>query len=323
MKTILLTGCAGFIGSHVAGGLLASGHRVVGIDNLNEYYDSRLKSYRLKELQEHSSFRFVKDDVQHPDGIDPVFREEPIEAIIHLAAMAGIRYSQERPEEYVATNVAGTLAVLRLAQRHRVNRFVFASSSSVYSGTPVPFREDSITDTPISVYGATKRSGELMVYTYHATHGMHASVLRYFTVYGPKGRPDMSYFKFIRSLDEGKPILVHGDGNQTRDLTFVGDVARATVSALDLDGFHILNIAGGREPVSINAMIAALSDLTGKKANVQYGDPLNVDLPETRADISIAKKLLHWSPRVDFPEGIRSTVDWHLRQREFIRKLRP
>ncbi len=322
MKTILVTGAAGFIGMHVTNVLLATNHAVIGFDSLNEYYDSRLKLHRLEQLSKHASFRFVKGDVQDAQAVDRVLNNAHIDGIIHLAAMAGIRYSQERPEEYVATNVGGTSNLLQIAQKHGIARFVFASSSSVYSGCPVPFREESVTDAPISTYGATKKSAELIAYTYHALYGMHVVVLRYFTVFGPQGRPDMSYFKFIRSIDEGTPVGINGDGLQTRDFTYVGDAASATTSALGLDGHHIINIAGGREPVSVNTMVGAISGLVGKKADIRYGPSLNTDLLETRADISKAKKLLGWEPRFDFEQGIRATVAWHLANRELIRGLR-
>jgi UDP-glucuronate 4-epimerase len=322
MKTILLTGAAGFIGSHVAKLLLATDHSVIGLDNLNEYYDVRLKHYRLDQLTKHPSFQFVRGDVQDTRILEQTMNDRKIQAVIHLAAMAGIRYSQERPEMYVATNIGGTSNLLQVAHKHGIAKFVFASSSSVYSGCPVPFREESVTDTPISTYGATKKSGELLAHTYHALYGMHVVVLRYFTVFGPQGRPDMSYFKFIRSIDEGRPVDIHGDGTQTRDLTFVEDAARATTGALDLDGYHIINVAGGGTPISVNRMVESIATITGKKPTLRHGEPLKTDLVETRADISNAKTLLKWEPHVDFEDGIRATVDWHLKNREFIHGLR-
>jgi UDP-glucuronate 4-epimerase len=322
MKTILLTGAAGFIGSHVAKSLLATGHAVLGLDNLNEYYDVRLKQYRLDQLSKQPSFRFAKGDIKDKQLLDQLLRSGDVDAVIHLAAMAGIRYSQERPEEYVATNIGGTSNLLQALQRHGISRIVLASSSSVYSGCPIPFREDSVTDAPVSTYGATKKSAELLAHTYHALYGMNVVVLRYFTVFGPEGRPDMSYFKFIRCIDEEESVTIHGDGMQTRDLTYVEDAARATTSALGLDGYHVINIAGGRDPISVNNMIDAISGLVGKKAKIRHGQPLKTDLLETQADISRAKELLKWEPRVDFEQGIRATVEWHVKNREFIRGLR-
>lgn len=322
MKTVLLTGAAGFIGSHVAQILLATGHSVIGLDNMNEYYDARLKQYRLDQMLPHGSFHFVRADVLDAQAIEILFKGKSIDAIIHLAAMAGVRYSQERPEEYISTNIGGTLNVLRLAEKHGVRNIVFASSSSVYSGCPIPFREESASDAPISTYGATKKSGELLMHVFHALYGINVVVLRYFTVYGPQGRPDMSYFKFIRSIDEGRPLDINGDGTQTRDFTFVEDAARATMNALSLDGYHILNVAGGKEPVAVNELIDSVANLMGKKATIRYGQRLKTDLERTQADISKARALLKWEPRVDFRKGIRTTVEWHLKNREFVRNLR-
>jgi UDP-glucuronate 4-epimerase len=322
MKTILVTGAAGFIGSHVAQTLLATGHSVIGLDNMNDYYDVRLKQYRLDQLLPHGSFHFVRADIQDTRVMDALFTESRIDAIVHLAAMAGVRYSEERPDEYVSTNIGGTLNVLRLAERHGVRNIVFASSSSVYSGCPTPFHEESPSDAPISTYGATKKSGELLMHVFHSLYGINVVVLRYFTVYGPQGRPDMSYFKFIRSIEEGRPLDIYGDGTQTRDFTFVEDAARATMNALSLDGYHILNVAGGKEPVTVNELINSVADLLGKKAMIRYDQRLKTDLEKTQADISKARTLLPWEPRVDFRTGIRTTVEWHLNNKEFVRTLK-
>jgi len=322
MNTVLLTGAAGFIGSHVARNLLANGYAVVGLDNMNDYYDPRLKQYRVDRLLPLGAFRFANVDVRDARALETLFTGERLNAVIHLAAMAGVRYSQEHPDEYVTTNIGGTLNILRLAEKHGVGKIVFASSSSVYSGSAMPFREESVTDSPISTYGATKKSGELLMHAFHAQHGICVAVLRYFSVYGPQGRPDMSYFRFIRAIDEGVPLHIHGDGSQSRDFTYVDDAARATVEALNLDGFHVLNVAGGKDPVSLNTLVELTAGLLGKQAMVRYGERHATDLERTQADISKAIDALRWKPRVEFREGLRSAVEWHVENRDFVRSLR-
>jgi len=319
---VLVTGCAGFIGWKVSEHLLAAGHTVMGVDNLNEAYDARLKRWRLAKLDAHRGFSFRQANICDREGMEEIFRGRgPFDAVINLAARAGVRPSVENPCVYVETNTVGTLNLLDLCRLGGVPKFVLASTSSLYGENERPFREDQPTDRPLSPYAASKKAAEALCYTYHHLYGLDATVLRYFTVYGPAGRPDMSIFRFIRWIAEGEPLVLYGDGSQERDFTFVDDIARGTVLALKPLGYEIINLGSDR-PVSLGQVIALLEEFLGREAKVTYHSRHPADVPATWADISKARRLLGWEPRTTLEEGLRQAVEWYLQNRSWAREVR-
>jgi nucleoside-diphosphate-sugar epimerase len=321
MKTILLTGAAGFIGHKTAELLLRDGYRVIGIDNLNDYYDVRLKKHRLDQLIGNSSFEFHEIDIEQKDKLRPLFESNSIDAVMNLAARAGVPYSLENPKAYVSTNLQGSLNFLELANDHEVGKYVLASTSSIYAGEEMPFCEDRSVNSPISPYAATKKAAELMAYSYHFIYGIDISVLRYFTVFGPAGRPDMSIFRFIKWIDEGNPVKLYGDGSQSRDFTYVDDISEGTVKALKKVGYEIINLGGGNNPISLQTVIELIEEKVGKKAVIDNEEFQKTDMKETWANISKAKKLLNWLPQVDFEEGLDRTVDWYRDNRSCLQEV--
>jgi len=311
MAHYLVTGAAGFIGSFVTELLLRDGHSVVGVDNMNDYYDVCLKEYRLARLKELEGFRCVHGDIEERELIRHIFTgTHSFDAVLNLAARAGVRASLHNPEWYVATNVIGTLNLLDLCRDFGVKKFVLASTSSLYAGQKMPFREDLPVNTPISPYAASKKGAEVLAYTYHYLYGIDVAVLRYFTVYGPAGRPDMSIFRFIKWISEGQPVVVYGDGTQSRDFTYVEDIARGTVSALSVSGYEIINL-GSDDPHSLNEVIERIEDLTGNKASIEYRDFERTDVTATWADIRKARELLGWQPQIGLAEGLHRSVEWY------------
>ena len=316
MKKVLLTGAAGFIGFQTAKILLQEGYFVVGVDNLNDYYDVRLKEYRLKLISD-PNFVFKKIDIENKSELEKLFEEYKFDSVINLAARAGVRYSMENPDIYMSTNAQGTLNILSLMQKHNVKKLVLASTSSLYAGQDMPFLENLPVNTPISPYAASKKAAEVMAYTFHYLYGLDVSVVRYFTVYGPAGRPDMSVFRFIRWIDEGKKIELFGDGSQSRDFTYVTDIAMGTVRALKNVGYEIINLGGGNNPISMNKVIEMIEQELGKKALIN-NKPFHIaDVNSTWANIDKAKRLLDWSPQVGLEEGIKKSIQWYLENREF------
>lgn len=315
----LLTGCAGFIGAKTAEMLLDSGHSVTGIDNLNDYYDVRVKNYRLETLKQHPSFSFYPVDIEDRKAVDALFKEQSFEAVFNLAARAGVRYSMENPFVYMTTNANGTLNLLEMCRQYEVKKFLLASTSSLYAGQQMPFSENLPVNTPISPYAASKKSAEVMAYTYHYLYGIDVSVVRYFTVFGPAGRPDMSVFRFIKAVCDGTPITMFGDGSQSRDWTYVDDIARGTIAAGTQNlGYEIINLGGGRNPRTLKSILELIEKGVGKKAVIDH-KPFHVaDMKETWADISKAKDLLGWEPKISPEEGISCTVAWHLENKEFL-----
>jgi UDP-glucuronate 4-epimerase len=319
---ILVTGAAGFIGSYVAQVLLREGHEVIGLDNLNNYYSPLLKHHRLKNLQAHPKFRFYPIDLADYSSLAGLFEvESPLDAVINLAARAGVRASLQDPLLYHHTNVTGSLHLLELMRQNGCTRYILASTSSLYAGTPLPFTEDQPVNTPISPYAASKKAAELMAYTYHYHYGFDVAVLRYFTVYGPAGRPDMSIFRFIEWTYRGEPIQLYGDGSQSRDFTFVEDVAQGTVAALQVKGYEIFNIGGGKAPTSLKEVIDYIAQRLGKQPYIQTHPLPKADLLHTQADISKAERLLSWRPKTDFWEGLEKTIQWHLQNRPLLDNL--
>lgn len=310
MKKVLLTGAAGLIGAKTAEKLLKLGVEVVGIDNLNDYYDVKLKEYRLKQIND-PKFQFHKIDIENKEALKKLFREHQFDVVFNLAARAGVRYSMDNPDVYMTTNAMGTLNLLECMKEHKVSKFVLASTSSLYAGQPMPFKEDLAVNTPISPYAASKKAAEVMSYTYHYLYGVDVSVVRYFTVYGPCGRPDMSPFIFADKILKGEDLPVFGDGTQSRDFTYVDDIAEGTILAAKKVGFEIINLGGGNNPYTLLQMIGLMEKYSGKKAKLKLADKIKADMDVTWADISKAKRLLGWEPKVSFEEGIKRLVEWH------------
>lgn len=316
---ILVTGCAGFIGWKVSEALRQAGHHVLGIDNLNAAYDVRLKQWRLGQV-ERLDVEFLQLDIADRDALTVYFAAHPVDAVVNLAARAGVRQSLRDPWAYYETNVLGTLNLLECCRHHGVTKFILASTSSLYGDGPRPFREDQPTDRPLSPYAASKKAAEALCFTYHRLYGIDVSVVRYFTVYGPAGRPDMSIFRFIRWIAEGEPVTLYGDGSQERDFTFVDDAARGTVLALRPAGYEIINLGGDR-PVRVRAVIAMLEELLGRSAEIDRRPPHPADVPATAADISKARQLLGWEPTTTLEAGLASAVDWYRQHREWASRL--
>ena len=337
---ILLTGSAGFIGARVAKNLLSNGHRVVGIDNLNHAYDVRLKDWRLAQLQERRDFFFhtldITDTQSLRDFIElPVIKtSQPFDAVINLAARAGVRQSMETPELFYNTNVMGTLNLLELCRERGIKKFILSSTSSVYGaldhendnsvgadvGTFKQLSEDLPTDRPISPYAASKKAAEGLCYTYQHLYGLDVTVFRFFTVYGPAGRPDMSIFRFIRWIDEGDPVVVYGDGTQSRDFTYVEDVARGVLAGLKPLGFETINLGSDR-PVPLLTVITLLEQIMDKSANIEYQPAHPADIRATWADVSKAKKVLDWAPEMPLEEGLEQSVKWYRDNRDWAQAV--
>ena len=321
MKIILVTGAAGFIGAKTSELLLRQKKLVVGVDNMNDYYDVRLKRYRLDILRKHQNFFFYKADIENIDVVRRIINKHKPYAVINLAARAGVRYSMENPLVYMTTNGNGTLNLLELCREYGIKKFILASTSSLYAGQKMPFREDLPVNTPISPYAASKKAAEVMAYTYHYLYGIDVSIVRYFTVYGPAGRPDMSVFRFIKWVDEERLIEIFGDGTQSRDFTYVDDIARGTIKALKKVGFEIINL-GGNRPYSLNEMVVFIETQLGKRSKRHEKRFHKTDLKATWANIAKAKRLFSWQPKICLEEGIKRTVKWHLENKEWLAKMK-
>jgi nucleoside-diphosphate-sugar epimerase len=324
-KKYLVTGAAGFIASQVSKQLLDQGDHVVGVDNLNDYYDVRLKNWRLEQLKAHphaENFSFACLDIEdHTKLVDLFKAEGPFDAVLNLAARAGVRYSMENPHVYLSTNAEGTLNLLECMRAQGCKKLVLVSTSSLYAGQKMPFTEDLAVNEPLSPYAASKKAGELMAYSYHKLYQMDVSVVRYFTVFGPAGRPDMSPYRFIKWIAEEETIQMFGDGSQSRDFTYVDDIARGTIAAIQDVGYEIINLGGGRNPVSLNTIISKFEELLGKKARIDH-KPFHVaDLMETWADISKAKNLLGWEPQVSLEEGLEKSVQWYMENQHWLKEV--
>jgi UDP-glucuronate 4-epimerase len=321
MKTIIVTGCAGFIGSKVAEQLLAKNKNVIGIDNINDYYDPLLKKWRLSILKGHSNFSFVKADISDFPAVKKIFSSNKIDAVINLAARAGVRASVLDPWVYLDTNVKGTLNLLECCKDFKTNKFVLASTSSLYAFNKMPFKESSNTDSPLAPYSATKKAAEALCYSYHYLYGIDVSIPRYFTVYGPAGRPDMSIFIFMKNIDNGIPITVFGDGKQKRDFSYIDDIADGTLRCLKNFGYEIFNF-GNDNSVGLMYVINLIEKELGKKAVIKYTPRHPADVAATWANIDKSKERLGWRPKTTIEEGIRKTVKWYLENRKLANKLK-
>jgi UDP-glucuronate 4-epimerase len=317
---LLVTGCAGFIGWKVSEKLLNEGHEVIGVDNLNDYYDVKLKFYRLELLKKYKNFKFYKVDIENYQSLMEIFQENKLDAVINEAARAGVRYSLENPFIYITTNVYGTLNLLELCRKYNVPKFILASTSSLYAGQPMPFKEDLPVNTPISPYAASKKSAEVIAYTYNYHYGIDVSVVRYFTVYGPAGRPDMSIFRFIKWIMEDRPIEVFGNGTQSRDFTYVDDIAEGTILALKPVGYEIINL-GGNNPHELTEIIKLIERYTGKEAKLVNKEFHKADIKATWADIAKAKEILAWEPKVGIEDGIKRTIEWFLENWNWLKNV--
>ncbi len=318
---VLVTGCAGFIGWKVSELLLTEGHTVTGIDNLNCAYDIRLKEWRLSQLRTDHGITFHRLDITDRVGLERVVGEGRFDAVVNLAARAGVRSSLDNPWVYYDTNVVGTLNLLEICRGTGIGKFVLASSSSVYGDGGGASREDGPTDRPLSPYAASKKAAEELCYVYHRAYDLDVTVLRYFTVYGPASRPDMAIFRFIRWIAEGEPIVVYGDGSQKRDFTHVDDIARGTLASLRPLGYEAINLGSDR-PLALREVVRLVEECLGKDARIKNADRHPADVPSTWAEITKAKQLLGWRPQVPFESGLRQAVDWYLQNSTWAKALR-
>lgn len=329
---VLVTGAAGFVGMHVAERLLARGDEVVGVDNLNDYYDVRLKEARLARLEGRAGFRFVRLDIADTAALAALFEQEAFERVVHLAAQAGVRYSLQNPHAYAQSNLVGFVNLLEGCRHGQVAHFVYASSSSVYGGnTRQPFSERDSVDHPVSLYAATKKSNELMAHTYSHLFGLPATGLRFFTVYGPWGRPDMAYFLFARAILEGRPIDVFNHGRMQRDFTYIDDIVEGVVRVLERPAtadplfvrddpdpatswapWRVYNI-GNHQPVELMHFIETLESALGRKAQKNFLPMQEGDVMATHADTAALRALTGFAPSTSIEEGVRRFVDWYRR----------
>ena len=332
MKKILVTGSAGFIGFHFTKALLEAGYKVVSLDNLNDYYEVELKKARLAQLCRYPHHHFYHLSLEDRQGIEQLFFKEQPEVVVHLAAQAGVRYSIDHPYVYGASNLIGFLHILEGCRHLQVRHLIFASSSSVYGlNKKIPFSPHHTTDHPQSLYGATKKANELMAHSYSYLYGIPTTGLRFFTVYGPWGRPDMAYFKFARCILQGKPITVYGKGTLKRDFTYIDDVVESMKRLLlhipkenphwDRENpdpatssapYQIYNV-GNHTPVEVNRLVELLEKYLGKKAIIQYAPPPKADVEITYADIQDLHQAVGFSPKTPLEEGLRKFVDWFLK----------
>lgn len=321
-KFFLITGAAGFIGSRTAQILLEQKYKIVAIDNLNDYYDIRIKKFRLSLLKQDKNFIFYEGDIEDKPFLTDIFKKYSISTVINLAARAGVRYSITNPFIYASTNYYGSLNLLDIMRENNISKYVMASTSSIYAGSKVPYKEESSVNLPISPYAASKKAAELIAYTYYHQFKIDVSIVRYFTVYGPAGRPDMSILRFIKWVDEEKPIVLYGDGTQSRDFTYIDDIARGTIAASEKDvGYEIINLGGGKNPISINTLIAKIELLLNKSAVINQKPFHSADVHSTWADITKAKNILDWEPQISLDEGLEKTVKWYLKNKPWLKDI--
>ena len=315
-ESILVTGGCGFIGSHLVDRLLRAGHRVTVLDNFNDFYEPAIKRANCHPHLNSRDYTLVEADIRDSEAVEACFAGGKFDEIIHLAAMAGVRPSIERPVLYQEVNLIGTMNLLQACRRHSVSRFIFASSSSVYGNNPkVPFSEDDPVDNPISPYASTKKSGELMVYTYHHLYGIKAACLRFFTVYGPRQRPEMAIHLFTDSIYHGREIKQFGDGGTQRDYTYVDDIVAGVMAAREADyRYEVVNL-GRSDTIKLSDLIEKIQSYLGKRAIITVLSNQPGDVERTFADISKAEKLFGYAPKVSIDEGLDKFVNWYLKQR--------
>jgi len=320
MANYLVTGAAGFIAARTSELLIKDGHTVLGVDNMNDAYDPRLKEYRLRKLQALPGFTFHKLDISDKSIIDH-FRNEKFDGVINLAARAGVRYSVQDPWVFVESNVIGTLNMLELCRQTGTKKFIVASTSSIYGeDPPYPTPESAPSSEPLQPYAASKKGAEAMCHAYHHLYGIDVSVVRYFTVYGPAGRPDLAHLRFVQWISEGRSVRVNGNGEQSRGFTYIDDIARGTILALKPLGYEVINL-GGHEVISINDLIKLIEEVIGKKAIVEYGPPNPADMFTNWANVTKAGELLGWEPQFNMRTGVERLVEWYNAEREWARDV--
>jgi len=313
---ILVTGAAGFIGSHLCEYLVNS-HYVYGLDNFCDFYDPEIKRNNIGKLKNHKNFQLFEVDIRDKSGLNFIFSENSFDMVIHLAAMAGVRPSIEDPDTYTEVNINGTVNLLEECKKNNIKKFIFASSSSVYGNNPkVPFSEKDNVDFPISPYAATKKAGELICYTYHHLYQISMAALRFFTVYGPRQRPDLAIHKFAKKIINNEPIQIFGDGTTERDYTYIDDIINGIIKAIDFiiqnNDYQIFNL-GESKTISLERMIKTIETSLGKKAQKEWLPMQPGDVIRTYADISKSKKMLGYNPKVDFEIGIQKFIEWLIR----------
>lgn len=310
-KTILVTGGAGFIGSHLAKKLMDLGSEVIIVDNFNSYYELSLKERRISEFLAGYKFKLYKAEITDSENLRKIFEENKIDTICHLASQAGVRHSIEHPFEHERANISGTLNLLELAKDFKIGRFIFVSSGSVYGNAKMPYSEEKSKEMPISPYGVTKRAAELFGYSYHITYNLPVTVLRYFNVYGPWGRPDAAYFKFTKNIIEGKSIDVYNFGKMKRTFSYIDDIVAGTIAAINKNfPCEIFNLGNDRQ-IDLNYFIECIEKNLGIQAKKNYLPLQAGDLVEVQIDISKAKKMLNFQPKIEVEEGIRRFVEWY------------
>ena len=320
MAHYIVTGAAGFIGARTSELLIKAGHTVVGIDNMNDAYDQRVKEYRLRRLQATRGFRFHQLDISDKSVIDP-FKREQFDGVINLAARAGVRASVKDPWVYVESNMIGTLNMLEICRQTGTKKFIVASTSSIYGADPpYPTPETASSSEPLQPYAASKKGAEAMCHAYHHLYGIDVTVVRFFTVYGPAGRPDLSIFRFVKWISEGQPVRVNGNGEQSRGFTYIDDIARGVIAALKPLDYEIINL-GGHEVITINNLIKLIEEIVGKKAIVEYGPPDPADMFTNWADVTKAGELLGWEPQFNMRAGIEKLVEWYNAEREWASQI--
>ncbi len=322
MSTVLVTGAAGFIAYKVCEQLLQTGHRALGIDNMNDAYDIRLKKWHLAQLLPYKNFSFSRLDIRNRKALEESFTaENKIDAVINLAARAGVRYSVDNPWEFMETNLTGTLNLLEMCRKLEIPKFVLASSSSIYGSDPqLPTSEEADSSRPLQPYAASKKAAEVLCYSYHHLFQLDVTVFRYFTVYGPAGRPDLAMFRFTQRIREGLPVRINGDGKQSRGFTYIDDIARGTLLGLQPLGFEIINL-GGHEQITINNLIKLFEKIIGKKAKLEHLPAHPADMHANWADVSKAKRILGWQPQVTLQEGLEQLVKWYDRERRWASQI--
>lgn len=322
MADYLVTGAAGFIAARTAEMLLDQGHRVLGLDNLNDAYDPTIKSKRLEKLRALDGFEFVEGDVCDRPALEKLFAGSgPFDAVVNFAARAGVRQSVANPWIYVETNTTGTLNLLDRCRETGTKKFILASTSSLYGASnKMPLVETLNTDKPLSPYAASKKAAEAMCHSYHHLFGIDATVFRFFTVYGPAGRPDMSVFRFIQWINEGRPVTIFGDGGQSRDFTYVDDIARGVIAGLQPVGFATINL-GSDSPYELIDVLHRIENLLGKKAEIDWQPEHRADVRRTWAGVEQARDVIGWQPQVSLDDGLRLTVEWYLENRDWARNI--
>lgn len=323
MQRILVTGAAGFIGQKVSEFLLNDGIEVIGVDNLCETYDVRLKEWRLSQLENQPGFYFRRVDICDSDMLREAFNEStPLDGVIHLAARAGVRQSLENPAAFIQTNITGTMNLLECCRQFEVPKFVLASTSSIYgANTPLPTPETADSSHPLQPYAASKKAAEVLCHSYHHNYGLDVTVFRYFTVYGPAARPDMAMFRFTQWIAEDRPLRLNGDGTQSRGFTYVDDIARGTILGLKPLGYDVINL-GGHEELRMLDLIHLMESLLQKKARIVTLPFNQADMRTNLADITRARQALGWEPLVSVQEGVRNLVEWYLRERAWTSLVR-